>query len=89
MISHTTGGFWENYQKLPEEIKQKARKAYQFFKQDPSHPSLRFKKIIDNPDVYSVRVSMDYRAIGVKKNDTMIWFWIGNHHDYEEMIKNL
>jgi hypothetical protein len=36
--------------------------------------------------IYSARVTLGYRALGVRDGDTMIWFWIGSHSDYDGMI---
>jgi len=52
------------------------------------HPGLRFKKVIDDPPTYSVRITQSYRALGVKDNNTIIWFWIGNHDEYEQLISS-
>lgn len=51
---------------------------------DPHHPSIQFKKI---GSVWSARVTADYRALGVMEDNTVIWFWIGNHHAYEQLLK--
>ena len=45
MISQTSARFWKAFEQLPENIKEAARKAYQLWKQDPYHPSLRFKQV--------------------------------------------
>ncbi|MBD2577914.1 hypothetical protein [Oscillatoria sp. FACHB-1406] len=49
-----------------------ARKAYRQFKQDPSYPSLRFKKVHPNLPIYSARINRDYRAVGQLEDDTVI-----------------
>jgi hypothetical protein len=36
--------------------------------------------------VYSVRIDLDWRAVGVLKDDTVVWFWIGSHNDYERLL---
>ena len=51
-----------------------------------SIPSLHFKCINDKENVWSVRLSLDYRAIGVLDGDTITWFWVGNHNDYERFF---
>ncbi|MDR9418410.1 type II toxin-antitoxin system RelE/ParE family toxin [Gracilimonas sp.] len=86
MISRTTDKFWKYYERLPENVKEKAKKAYQYFEENPAHPSLRFKKVNDDPKVYSVRISIEYRALGVLEGNEIIWFWVGSHDDYEELI---
>jgi hypothetical protein len=39
--------------------------------------------------VYSVRVSIDYRALGVMDGDDIVWFWIGPHHEYDQLLKRI
>jgi len=52
-------------------------------KQDPRHPSLHFKKI---GRLYSVRVGIHYRALSVEEGDDVVWFWIGHHSEYDQLI---
>ncbi|MDQ3748916.1 MAG: hypothetical protein M3367_07885 [Acidobacteriota bacterium] len=83
MNSQTLPSFWREYSRLNESIKLRARKAYKLWRENPYHPSLRFKCINTKENIWSVRVSKDFRAIGVLDGDTVTWFWIGNHDDYE------
>jgi hypothetical protein len=46
--------------------------------QNPNHPGLRFKRVHSSDPVYSVRVGIGYRAVGVLEDDIMIWFWRTN-----------
>jgi len=84
--SHTNQRFWKAYKKLPKEIRQIAKKQYELFKNDPYHASLHFKRVHSNQPIYSARVTKDYRAIGVVKESTIIWFWIGSHSDYDKLL---
>jgi hypothetical protein len=34
-------------------------------------------------------MSKDYRALGLLEDDTIIWFWIGSHADYDDLISRL
>ena len=45
MTSLTTRRFWAAYRELPTEVRDAARKAYALFRENPQHPSLRFKKV--------------------------------------------
>ena len=83
MIHHATSGFWECYQQLPIAIQQLADKNHEILKVDPDHPSLHIKKV---GPYRSVRVGIAYRDLGVKDGDTIVWFWIGNHDEYERLI---
>lgn len=67
-------------------IQARARRAYNLFLDHPEHPSLRFKKVAQLENVYSVRIGLGYRALGVLEASTVIWFWIGSHADYDRMI---
>jgi len=33
-----------------------------------------------------VRVGIAYHALGVEDGGTIVWFWIGNHDEYEQLI---
>jgi hypothetical protein len=48
-------------------------------------PSLQFKKV-DEPNVYSVRVGLGYRALGMMDGTDIVWFWIGSHSEYDKLI---
>jgi mRNA-degrading endonuclease RelE of RelBE toxin-antitoxin system len=84
--SRTTAQFRKLFNDLPESIQDQARKAYQQFQQDASHPSLHFKKVQPSLPIYSVRISKGYRAVGQLEADTVIWFWIGTHTEYEQLL---
>ena len=83
-MHHTTKGFWDCYYKLPKEIQTLADKHLNLLKNNLYHPSLKFKKI---GELYSVRVGIHYRALGIEKDKKIYWFWIGNHREYEKIIK--
>jgi hypothetical protein len=87
MKSRTTARFRRAYDNLPENIRKQARDAYQLFIQNPNHPSLRFRQIHPTRRIYSVRITRAYRALGVRENDVIIWFWIGSHDDYYRLLK--
>ncbi|ACK72125.1 conserved hypothetical protein [Gloeothece citriformis PCC 7424] len=85
MKSLTTPDFWQSYAILPDEIKEQARKAYQLWQENPSHPSLHFKKVGKN--LWSARITRDFRALALKKDDDYYWFWIGTHDEYLSVLK--
>ncbi len=39
--------------------------------------------------VYSVRVGIHYRALGVDRGDYLLWFWLGTHSEYERLLNQL
>ena len=89
MNSHTTGRFRKAFEELPPQVQRQAKEAYKLFKQNPHHPSLRFKQVHSTKFIYSVRASLGYRALGVREDDDIIWFWIGSHSDYDKLISRL
>lgn len=86
MTSSGTPRFWAAYGELPREVRDAARKAYSLFRHDPKHPSLQFKKVHTTEAIYSVRVTMAYRALALVEDGQVIWFWIGNHADYDRLL---
>lgn len=89
MKSVTTSKFRACLEKLPDHIQIKARKSYRLWLTNSLHPSLQFKQIHSTSPIYAVRISLGYRALGILEEDTMVWFWIGSHEEYNSMIKNL
>ena len=91
MKSRVTRRFWKLYRNLPHRVRLEARAIYRFWSRNPNHPSLHFKKIAVSRGlpVYSIRVGLRWRALGVLEDDTVKWFWIGSHEAYNEVIKQL
>jgi hypothetical protein len=83
MKSQTLPEFWRLYKALPKVIRQQARKTYRLFAADRLHPSLHFHRLVGHPELWSVRITRDYRAVGLLDGQTITWFWIGNHEDFE------
>jgi hypothetical protein len=84
--SRTRPSFWRAYESLDPVTRQAARRAYRLFEQDAGHPSLRFKKLGGYENIWSVRVSEQYRAVGERKGDTIVWAWIGSHNDFDKLF---
>ena len=82
MRSSTTRRFRAAYAALPKDAQRKARLAYRLFRENPSHPSLQFKKV-DDPNIYSVRLGLGYRALGALDGSDL---WIGQHSAYDRLI---
>ena len=89
MKSRTTERFRRAYITLPEQVRRQARAAYRLFAQNPQHPGLRFKRVHPTLPVYSARVNLDYRAVGVLDGDEIVWFWIGAHAEYHLLLSRL
>jgi hypothetical protein len=83
-VKHFTAPlFWRHYRQLPPQVRDLADKNFQLLKSNPKHPSLHFKKI---ESLWSVRVGVHYRALGLDKPEGVVWFWIGSHADYDKLL---
>jgi len=89
MISRTTKRFRKLYKKLPQQIKKQAKSAYGKFQKNPYYPSLDFKRVHSSRPIYSIRITKDYRAVGIQRNNIIFWFWVGSHPDYEKLLNQL
>lgn len=89
MTSHVTRRFRQLFAALPRHVQQQARHAFRLFSEDPSHPGLRFKRVSSDPPTYSARVGIGYRALCVRDGDELVWFWIGSHADYDNLVGSL
>lgn len=75
--------FWKCYHSLPADIRELADKSFALLQADPAHPSLHFKKV---GRYRSARVGLRYRALAVEAHDGLLWFWIGDHAEYERLL---
>jgi hypothetical protein len=69
--SRLTRRFRRAFAELPDEVKERARDAYRLFRDNPNHPSLRFKRVHPTDPIYSVRIGLGYRAVGAMEGDTI------------------
>ncbi len=79
-----TKTFVRNYQKLPEEIQKAADKQLELFSSNPSHPSLKTKKMNDPRGIWEARVTKSYRMTFQIEGDTYIFRKIGTHQMLEK-----
>ncbi|MEG3925194.1 ParE family toxin-like protein [Microcoleus sp. D3_18a_C4] len=89
MKSRTTAEFRKSFAALPKQVQEQTREAYRQFQENPSYPSLRFKKVHPELPIYSARISNNYRAVGQLDGDTVIWFWVGSHAEYDRLLSQL
>jgi hypothetical protein len=87
--STTTSSFRKCFQGLPPRIQVRAREAYRNLAEDPSHPGLHLKQVHPSRPIYSARVSLGYRALAIRDEETWVWFWIGSHSDYDQLLARL
>ncbi|MCR4314853.1 MAG: hypothetical protein NUW37_00745 [Planctomycetes bacterium] len=89
MNSLTTERFWKCYSELSKETRKRAKKAYRLFRENTSHPSLHFKQVHSTRPIYSVRITMNCRAVGIVQGENIIWFWIGTHSEYDNLLQGM
>lgn len=88
MHSFTVRSYWDLYNELSQVIKKAADGKFDLWKKDPFHPSLHFKCVNAQDNIWSVRINLDYRALAVRDRDTVIWYWIGDHDKYKQLLKS-
>jgi len=66
----TSGRFWNLFANLPDSVQAVARKNFELLKNDPSHPSLHFKKV---GNLWPVRAGLNHRALASSSG------WVGLH----------
>ena len=89
MKSSVTKAFRKKLDELPISVQEQAEKAYALWRSDPYHRSLQFKRISQRQPIYSARVSINYRVLGLLENNHMYWYWIGTHAEYDELLRRL
>jgi hypothetical protein len=85
LIHTASKRFWKCHDALPSEVQALAKKSFKLLKQDPGHPSLQFKQL-GGGKMYSARVGLYYRVLGLPRQAGVHWFWIGTHGEYDKLI---
>lgn len=71
------------YSRLPPDIKAAARGAFARFRENQAHPGLRLERLRNESRAWSVRVTLNYRAVAFRKGDDWVWTWIGSHREFD------
>jgi len=88
MKSARTKRFRQLFLSLPQRVQEAAKKNYEIWHENPFHPSLEFKEVKPREKIWSVRVGIGWRALGIKKSDEekIVWFWVGSHSEYDKIL---
>lgn len=78
-----TASFWRSYDLLPTSVQSLADKNFGLLKSNPHHPSLHLKRV---GRLWSVRVGLHHRAIGIDYEAGIARIWIGTHADYDKRV---
>jgi hypothetical protein len=87
VLSIVTEGFRNLFAELPPEVQKQAVRCYKLWRRNPHHPSLQFKQVSPNQPVYSVRIGLNYRALGLWEGNRVTWFWIGSYSDDDRIVR--
>ena len=80
MHIEATQTFTRLYKNLPEEVKQRTKKALRFLESNPTHPSLGHKKMAGQENIFEVRISKNYRLTYQRIDNTAYLRKIGTHN---------
>jgi mRNA-degrading endonuclease RelE of RelBE toxin-antitoxin system len=76
--------FFRAYGRVPKKAQKRVREFTRKFRQDPMSPGINYEKLSGevDPQLRSVRVGIDYRAIVLapKQGDVYVLLWV-DHHD--------
>ena len=79
--------YWKGFDELPDEVRELAESNFKLWRQDANHPKLRFKQIHAAKPIFSFRVGLGYRTVGVRtEDDTIAWFWVGSVSQFETSV---
>jgi hypothetical protein len=87
VISKTEAGFWRCFEALPAAVQKQTRERFRLWQTDAFNNALQFKLLFGA--VWSVRVNQQYRVLGRRQGNLIVWFWIGSHADYDQLLKRL
>ena len=76
MRSRTTRQFRDLLQAAPPTVRDKAHAAC-------------LQKAHSTLPVYSVRIDLDWRAVGVLQEGLVVWFWVGPHREYDRLLTKI
>jgi hypothetical protein len=75
------------FDRLPKAVQERAQEYYKKWWKDPA--SIEFRPLNANAKIWRASLPEGYRAMGEERGDTIVWFWIGSHSDYNNMIKKV
>lgn len=86
MKSRATKDFWRLYRRLPRDVREQADAAFELFEMNPRQRGLAFKCVYRKRQLYSARIGLHYRTLAIKHEETLYWFWIGSHAEYDAIL---
>ena len=74
------------YGKLNQSDRDQRGVYFRLFSANPAHNSVQFKKLRAHANLWSVRVTLDVRAVGYREGEIIEWLWIGHHNDFDKLF---
>jgi mRNA interferase RelE/StbE len=76
--------FQKQYARLPKAVRQKVKRQLIYLATDARHPSLRSRKMVNQPDIYEARIDRHYRLTFTVHPDLIILRRVGTHTIYRQ-----
>ena len=73
--------FKKHYKRLSDNEKKQTKNKIKFFVENPTHPSLRTKKIQGTDGIWESSINIDVRIIWFYENNELIFLLDIGHHD--------
>ncbi len=83
MNHQATAEFRSSYDSLPESVRSLADADFELLKANPRHPSLHLKESVDSGLSAWACVT---GSLAVRDSETLLWFWIGTHGQYDKIV---
>ena len=77
--------FWRFCAELPRDVQRRVPQKFELLRQNPRHTSLYLKKV--GKQLWSARITQEYRALARENAGVFVWFWIGKHDEYIRRIR--
>lgn len=76
-----TNRFKKAYQRLPQTIQNKVKKALRLLVENPKHPSLHIKRIQGTDKIFEGRIDLKYRFSFEYDNEDILLRNVDNHDE--------
>lgn len=76
--------FIKDYDTLTPPVRKKVDKALRLLGHDLQHPSLRVRKMVNQPAYYEARVDVHYRMTFEKQQEVLFMRRVGTHEIYRK-----
>jgi hypothetical protein len=87
MKSRATPRFWRLFHELPADVQRLAVKNFRLWQANPSHSSLRYRRLGGRENLVTARIGDHHRALGLLEAGAVEWTWIGTHAEYDRLLR--